>query len=44
MREIELILARILERAKQIMKLREENAKDREIIAEFEGREPKGEG
>ena len=43
MKEIELILKRILERAKQISRLREENAKDREIIAEFEGRKPKGE-
>ena len=43
MKEIELILKRILERARQIAKLREENAKDREIIEEFEGRQPKGE-
>ena len=43
MKQVELILRRILERAKQISKLREENAKDREIIAEFEGRKPKGE-
>ena len=38
MKEIELILKRILERAKQITKLRAENSKDREIIAEFENR------
>ena len=44
MKEIDLILKRILERAKQIAKLREENAKDREILAEFEGREAKGAG
>jgi len=43
MKQIDLILKRILERAKQIAQLREENAKDREIIAEFEGRKPKGE-
>ena len=43
MKQIDLILKRILERSKQISKLREENAKDREIIAEFEGRAPKGE-
>ena len=40
MKQVELILKRILERAKQISRLREENAKDREIIAEFEGRKP----
>jgi len=39
MKEIDLILKRILERAKQIAKLREENARDREIVAEIEGRE-----
>ena len=38
MKELDLILKRILERAKQITKLRAENAKDREIIAEFENR------
>ena len=43
MKEIELILKRILERAKQITKLRAENAKDRILIEEFEGRKPKGE-
>ena len=43
MKEIDLILKRILKRAKKISKLREENAKDREIIAEFEGRKAKGE-
>jgi len=43
MKEIELILKRILERAKQITKLRAENEKDRILVAEFEGRKPKGE-
>ena len=43
MKELDLILKRILERSKQIARLREENAKDREIIAEFEGRKAKGE-
>ena len=43
MKQIDLILKRILERARQISRLREENAKDREIIAEFEGRKAKGE-
>lgn len=42
MKEIELILKRILERAKQIARLREENAKDRALVDEFEGRKPKG--
>ena len=39
MKEIELILKHILERAKQITKLRAENAKDRILIEEFEGRD-----
>ena len=43
MKEIDDILKRILERAKIITKLREENVKDRAIIEEFEGRKPKGE-
>ena len=43
MKEIELILKRILERAKQISRLREENAKDRILVEEYEGRKPKGE-
>jgi len=38
MKELDLILKRILARAKQITKLRAENEKDREIIAEFENR------
>jgi len=33
-----------LERAKQITKLRAENAKDRILVEEFGGRKPKGEG
>ena len=43
MKDIDNILKRILERAKQIAKLREENAKDRELVSEFEGRKAKGE-
>ena len=43
MKEIDLILKRILERSKQIARLREENTKDREIISEVEGRKAKGE-
>ena len=43
MRGVDLILRRILERARQIAKLREENARDREIISEVEGRKAKGE-
>ena len=43
MKEIDLILKRILERAKQIVRLRRENDADRELISEFEGRKPKGE-
>ena len=44
MREIDLILKRILERAKQIARLREENAKDRALLSELEGLKPKEEG
>jgi len=43
MKAIDDILKRILERAKIIARLREENVKDRAIIEEFKGRKAKGE-
>ena len=38
MKEVELILKRILDRSKTILKLRRENEADRELLAEYEGR------
>jgi len=38
MKAVDKILKRILKRARKVAKLREENAKDRAILNEFEGR------